>query len=281
MTIIKDEAGQGSNDDAGITAQENTTPRIPSTRQAKNQQVRHRASVACASCRDRRIRCVVPKGESECVQCKKAGNECVIKNDDERRRYVYLRAEFSQLNSGLSKMLTKSPDQYQRRTCRLCPIALRCLRACCRRRVFNLHQPCIPRRRDTRPSSYRKSQESKGGFQSRDQLPPRSPRLRIPETMTTQYKAATTQRTRPPRAPASMFMQKNNLHSVYWIQHKRTLSTGFYRREGIFHLTSYLDGSASSARRPILMFTTPTLVIARGLVNHQSRYGVLNALFGH
>ncbi|KAK1703732.1 fungal-specific transcription factor domain-containing protein [Colletotrichum lupini] len=88
MTIIKDEAGQGSNDDAGITAQENTTPRIPSTRQAKNQQVRHRASVACASCRDRRIRCVVPKGESECVQCKKAGNECVIKNDDERRRPI-------------------------------------------------------------------------------------------------------------------------------------------------------------------------------------------------
>ncbi|KAK1676595.1 fungal-specific transcription factor domain-containing protein [Colletotrichum godetiae] len=88
MTIIKDEAGQGSNDDAGIIAQENTAPRIPSLRQAKNQQVRHRASVACASCRDRRIRCVVPKGESECVQCKKAGNECVIKNDDERRRPI-------------------------------------------------------------------------------------------------------------------------------------------------------------------------------------------------
>ncbi|KAK1725451.1 fungal-specific transcription factor domain-containing protein [Colletotrichum acutatum] len=88
MTIIKNEAGQGSNDDTGITAQENTTSRIPSTRQAKTQQVRHRASVACASCRDRRIRCVVPKGESECVQCKKAGNECVIKNDDERRRPI-------------------------------------------------------------------------------------------------------------------------------------------------------------------------------------------------
>ncbi|KAJ3948955.1 uncharacterized protein N0V96_000062 [Colletotrichum fioriniae] len=38
--------------------------------------------------RTNRIRCVVPKGESECVQCKKAGNECVIKNDDERRRPI-------------------------------------------------------------------------------------------------------------------------------------------------------------------------------------------------
>ncbi|KAF2119711.1 fungal-specific transcription factor domain-containing protein [Lophiotrema nucula] len=49
---------------------------------------RHRASVACASCRDRRIRCVVPPGETECTQCKRSGVDCVIKNDDERRRPI-------------------------------------------------------------------------------------------------------------------------------------------------------------------------------------------------
>lgn len=68
-------------------SQENASPRNHSSRQSSKQQVRHRASVACASCRDRRIRCVVPKGESECTQCKRTGTECVIKNDDERRRY--------------------------------------------------------------------------------------------------------------------------------------------------------------------------------------------------
>ncbi|KAF2841011.1 hypothetical protein M501DRAFT_930351 [Patellaria atrata CBS 101060] len=52
----------------------------------KRQKSRHRASVACASCRDRRIRCVVPPGETECTQCKRSGVQCVIKNDDERRR---------------------------------------------------------------------------------------------------------------------------------------------------------------------------------------------------
>ncbi|KAJ9658282.1 hypothetical protein H2201_007841 [Coniosporium apollinis] len=54
----------------------------------KRQKSRHRASVACASCRDRRIRCVVPPGESECSQCKRSGVECIIKNDDERRRPI-------------------------------------------------------------------------------------------------------------------------------------------------------------------------------------------------
>ena len=65
--------------------------------------LRHRASVACASCRDRRIRvsisillalspgtnsvkCVVPQGERACAQCSASGIECIIKNDDERRR---------------------------------------------------------------------------------------------------------------------------------------------------------------------------------------------------
>ncbi|KAF2404514.1 hypothetical protein EJ06DRAFT_207395 [Trichodelitschia bisporula] len=55
---------------------------------SKRQKSRHRASVACASCRDRRIRCVVPPGETECTQCKRSGIECIIKNDDERRRPI-------------------------------------------------------------------------------------------------------------------------------------------------------------------------------------------------
>ncbi|QDS70192.1 hypothetical protein FKW77_006514 [Venturia effusa] len=59
-----------------------------STAAQKRQKSRHRASVACASCRDRRIRCVVPAGDSECTQCKRSGIECVIKNDDERRRPI-------------------------------------------------------------------------------------------------------------------------------------------------------------------------------------------------
>ncbi|KAE9991079.1 hypothetical protein EG327_000551 [Venturia inaequalis] len=59
-----------------------------STAAQKRQKSRHRASVACASCRDRRIRCVVPAGDSECTQCKRSGIECVIRNDDERRRPI-------------------------------------------------------------------------------------------------------------------------------------------------------------------------------------------------
>ncbi|KAJ4364079.1 hypothetical protein N0V83_009534 [Neocucurbitaria cava] len=54
----------------------------------KSSKPRHRASVACASCRDRRIRCVVPPGDKECTQCKRSGVDCVIKNDDERRRPI-------------------------------------------------------------------------------------------------------------------------------------------------------------------------------------------------
>lgn len=71
-----------------VITQENVSPRGQTVRSSSNSknQVRHRASVACASCRDRRIRCVVPQGQSECNQCRRAGTECVIKNDDERRR---------------------------------------------------------------------------------------------------------------------------------------------------------------------------------------------------
>ncbi|EDU43337.1 Fungal-trans multi-domain protein [Pyrenophora tritici-repentis] len=59
-----------------------------SSSKEKSSKPRHRASVACASCRDRRIRCVVPSGEKECTQCKRSGVDCVIKNDDERRRPI-------------------------------------------------------------------------------------------------------------------------------------------------------------------------------------------------
>lgn len=49
---------------------------------------RHRASIACASCRDRRIRCVVRPGDTECFNCKRTGAECIIRNDDERRKPI-------------------------------------------------------------------------------------------------------------------------------------------------------------------------------------------------
>lgn len=71
-----------------VSNQENVTARSNPHKAASKSQVRHRASVACASCRDRRIRCVVPKGEIECTQCKRTDTECIIKNDDERRRYA-------------------------------------------------------------------------------------------------------------------------------------------------------------------------------------------------
>ncbi|KAH7377335.1 fungal-specific transcription factor domain-containing protein [Pyrenochaeta sp. MPI-SDFR-AT-0127] len=59
-----------------------------SSSKEKSSKPRHRASVACATCRDRRIRCVVPPGDKECTQCKRSGVECIIKNDDERRRPI-------------------------------------------------------------------------------------------------------------------------------------------------------------------------------------------------
>ncbi|KAJ3579604.1 hypothetical protein NPX13_g969 [Xylaria arbuscula] len=71
-----------------ISNQENVSQRTDALRRNSKQQIRHRASVACYSCRDRRIRCVVPKGASECMQCKRSGTECVIKMDDERRRPI-------------------------------------------------------------------------------------------------------------------------------------------------------------------------------------------------
>lgn len=52
----------------------------------KPQKPRHRASVACESCRDRRTRCVVLAGQTQCTQCKGIGKQCVIRYDDERRK---------------------------------------------------------------------------------------------------------------------------------------------------------------------------------------------------
>jgi hypothetical protein len=75
---------EGETDRAG--SEEHASSPAPSARSASKQQVRHRASIACASCRERRIRCVVNEGESECAQCRRTGAACIIKDDDERRR---------------------------------------------------------------------------------------------------------------------------------------------------------------------------------------------------
>ncbi|KAL1841902.1 hypothetical protein VTJ49DRAFT_6424 [Mycothermus thermophilus] len=77
--------GEGS-DRAG--SEHASSPAPSSWRSSAKPQVRHRASIACASCRERRIRCVVPEGETECSQCRRTGSTCIIKDDDERRRWV-------------------------------------------------------------------------------------------------------------------------------------------------------------------------------------------------
>ncbi|KAI0410042.1 fungal-specific transcription factor domain-containing protein [Xylaria palmicola] len=81
-------AGDGSGID--ISNQENVSRRAGAGTSGRGSKphIRHRASIACFSCRDRRIRCVVPKGGSGCTQCKRSGTECVIKMDDERRRPI-------------------------------------------------------------------------------------------------------------------------------------------------------------------------------------------------
>lgn len=52
----------------------------------KKEKPRHRASVACTSCREKRTRCVIPPGDTICTQCISNGRECVINHDDERRK---------------------------------------------------------------------------------------------------------------------------------------------------------------------------------------------------
>ncbi|KAK4124498.1 hypothetical protein N657DRAFT_680477 [Parathielavia appendiculata] len=80
---------------------EHASSPAPSSRSYSKQQIRHRASIACASCRERRIRCVVGEGESECAQCKRTGAPCIIKDDDERRRPIS-KAYMSSLSSRIA-----------------------------------------------------------------------------------------------------------------------------------------------------------------------------------
>ncbi|KAK4154007.1 hypothetical protein C8A00DRAFT_43183 [Chaetomidium leptoderma] len=80
---------------------EHASSPAPSSRSSTKQQVRHRASIACASCRERRIRCVVSEGESECAQCRRTGATCIIKDDDERRRPIS-KAYMSSLSSRIA-----------------------------------------------------------------------------------------------------------------------------------------------------------------------------------
>lgn len=105
------------------TTRDYASPSPDAQRPSTKQQVRHRASVACASCRERRIRCVVPEGQAECTQCSRTGISCIIKNDDERRRYV-LHAKHSWGDS--NNALGQSP----RRTCPPCPTESQCSKGC-------------------------------------------------------------------------------------------------------------------------------------------------------
>ncbi|KAK5632738.1 hypothetical protein RRF57_008452 [Xylaria bambusicola] len=70
------EVGDGSEID--ISNQENVSQRADTIRRNSKQHIRHRASVACYSCRDRRIRCVVPKGASECTNASDLGQNVPI-----------------------------------------------------------------------------------------------------------------------------------------------------------------------------------------------------------
>ncbi|KAI8687911.1 Zn(2)-C6 fungal-type domain-containing protein [Fusarium keratoplasticum] len=98
------DAKKAAGKDVGdIMGQENVAPKSQPARQPSKQQVRHRASVACASCRDRRIRCVVPKDQTTCTACQKTGAECIIKNDDERRRPIS-KAYMSSLSDRISML---------------------------------------------------------------------------------------------------------------------------------------------------------------------------------
>ncbi|KAK0625518.1 fungal-specific transcription factor domain-containing protein, partial [Bombardia bombarda] len=91
-----------SEDSSDSSSQDRASPSTYISRQLSKQQIRHRASVACASCRERRIRCVVPEGDSECTQCKRTGAQCIIKNDDERRRRPISKAYMSSLSSRIT-----------------------------------------------------------------------------------------------------------------------------------------------------------------------------------
>jgi len=83
----------------------------------KQPKPRHRASVACCACRERRTRCVISPGASQCTACEAAGQQCLIKNDDERRKpnskaYVNgLRDRIAQLESMLEEKEQRNLQQ--------------------------------------------------------------------------------------------------------------------------------------------------------------------------
>ncbi|KAJ4991206.1 fungal specific transcription factor domain-containing protein [Stagonosporopsis vannaccii] len=90
--VVKEEATFEMNPMPYI--KEEQTSSDESRTKQKSSARRHRASVACTSCRDRRIRCVVPAGKKACVQCDRSTTLCIIRDDDERRKpisraYVY------------------------------------------------------------------------------------------------------------------------------------------------------------------------------------------------
>lgn len=91
---------------------------------------RHRASVACTSCRGRRIRCVVPSGKKTCIQCERSSTTCIIKDDDERRRpisraYVYSLVERVALlertleEHGVKIPPANHPPEMRHRSCQI------------------------------------------------------------------------------------------------------------------------------------------------------------------
>ncbi|KAL4985913.1 fungal-specific transcription factor domain-containing protein [Aspergillus falconensis] len=83
---------------------------------------RHRASVACVACRERRTRCVVQHGETACTQCQETGQECIIKNDDQRRKPVskayvsQLQDQIQQLQAALREKEEQSSGATQNNT---------------------------------------------------------------------------------------------------------------------------------------------------------------------
>ncbi|KAL6230332.1 fungal-specific transcription factor domain-containing protein [Aspergillus navahoensis] len=64
---------------------------------------RHRASVACVACRERRTRCVLRPRQTACTQCQETGQECIIKNDDQRRKPAS-KAYVSQLQDRIQQL---------------------------------------------------------------------------------------------------------------------------------------------------------------------------------
>ncbi|RDW65643.1 uncharacterized protein DSM5745_09382 [Aspergillus mulundensis] len=78
---------------------------------------RHRASVACVACRERRTRCVVQAGETSCTQCQESGQECIIKNDDQRRKPVS-KAYVSQLQDQIQQLQAALREKEEQSTIR-------------------------------------------------------------------------------------------------------------------------------------------------------------------